>query len=157
MITSGDLTVTLVDVSTVMLPSFNNSTLSPLGCFVYTEQGKEETLSESNLIAHQTAVSVSASSLSIVVLFGKMVLRDSPLSSFFSFLLNKFVKKSVIANGIVFGISQLYDNKLALLCNYFAFIPIFILRRFLGVLMAFLPAGLSLLQKVEKIKQAQIP
>ena len=58
--------------------------------------------SESNLTALQTAVNVRAEDLltEIPLLAPPLILLIAERKSLFSFLLNKFVKKSVIANGI---------------------------------------------------------
>ena len=67
--------------------------------------------SDNNLTALQTAVKVKAEDLLTDIP------ADEPLpaliaerKSLFSGFLNKFLKKSVIAKSIVFGIVQLYDN-----------------------------------------------
>ena len=88
--------------------------------------------SESNLTALQTAVKVRAVFLSTEtpLLAPLLIALIADKKSLFSFFLNKFVKKSVIANGIVFGISQLYDYLFLKVCYLFAFLFILLSRQF---------------------------
>ncbi len=56
-----------------------SSNLSPFDCLEKTEIGNEDTDSDNNLIAHQTAVNVSALSVSKTLDWGNIVLRDKSL------------------------------------------------------------------------------
>ena len=92
--------------------------------------------SESNLTALHTAVKVRAVFLSTEtpLLAPLLIALIADRKSLFSFFLNKFVKKSVIAKIIVFGISQLYAYLFLKVCYLFAFLFILLSLQFLKLL-----------------------